>query len=79
MIEKAKDGERSEVIFMDILKDETLKKSKVDIGKTRLISASPLDYSIVCRMYFLSFSMALMNTRLDNGVAVGTNVYSDDW
>jgi len=79
IIEKARDGVRSEVIYVDFLKDETRKHERVRQGNTRLISAAPVAYTIVCRMYFLSFVMAVMSAHLLVGIGVGINCYSEDW
>ncbi|QKK13171.1 hypothetical protein 1 [Kummerowia striata dicistrovirus] len=79
IIDCARQGERLEHIFTDFLKDETRKFSKVESGDTRLVSGCPLAYMIAFRQYFLSFSMAVMQTKIDNGMAVGINPYSQDW
>jgi hypothetical protein len=79
IIEKARNGERSEVVYVDFLKDETRKHERVKQGNTRLISAAPVAYTIVCRMYFLSFVMAVMSAHLMVGIGVGVNCYSNDW
>jgi len=79
IIEKARRGERSEVVYVDFLKDETRKHHRVAAGHTRLISAAPVAYTIVCRMYFLAFVMAVMSSHLLVSVGVGINCYSSDW
>jgi len=77
ILDKAKRGERSSVVFMDCLKDETRSKEKVDAGKTRLISAAPLAYLIASRMVFMRFTQWIMKNRIANGIAVGTNPFSE--
>lgn len=72
-----KDNKR--VIFMDVDKDELLPKLKVALGKLRMFSAGPLDYLIVCRMYFMGFAIWTIENRIKNHCAVGINVYSDEW
>lgn len=72
-------GFRMKVIYADYLKDERRPVEKVIAGKTRLISASPLDYLIICRMYFGDFVRAAMSGRVNNGMAVGLNPYSTEW
>lgn len=79
ILDKAKRGIRSPVVFMDCLKDETRPKHKVDAGKTRLISAAPLAYLIACRMVFLRFNQWVMKNRIANGIAIGVNPYSNEW
>lgn len=77
IIADAKKGKRSEHIFVDFLKDELRPFQKVDEGRTRLISGSPLDYVLAFRMYFMAFLKAAQDTRILNGVAVGINPYTE--
>lgn len=64
---------------MDFAKDERRPIAKVDEGKTRMINACPLDHLIEVRMLFMSFAMWIQSNRIDNGVCVGINAYSDEW
>nr|WPV03021.1 RNA-dependent RNA polymerase [buhirugu virus 2] len=68
-----------DVVFVDTLKDERRPIEKVDAGKTRVFSAGPQHFVVAFRKYFLPFAAYLMNNRIDNEIAVGTNVYSTDW
>jgi hypothetical protein len=79
IIVDASKGLRCEHIFCDFLKDERRPIDKVRAGKTRLISASPIELLIATRMYFLDFSMYLMDNRISNGFAIGVNPYSAEW
>jgi len=79
MIELASNGKRLEHIFVDVLKDERRTFEKVTVGKTRLISSAPLPLVVATRMYFMRFCQFIMLSRLDNEIAVGINVYSDEW
>lgn len=79
LIDAAKKGERKSNIFMDCLKDELRPNEKADSGKTRLISAAPMSYTIAVRMYFLTFCQWIMKNRINNGMAVGVNPYSEEW
>jgi hypothetical protein len=79
ILENAKKGIRSSVVFMDCLKDETRPIEKVNEGKTRLISAAPLAYVIACRMVYMRFTQWIMKNRIANGIAVGVNAYSKEW
>lgn len=79
VIRLASKGERSFHVYVDTLKDETLKNAKVDMGKTRLVSAAPIVLTVVLRMYFLDFTMFLMEGNIDLGVGVGINAYSPTW
>lgn len=78
-IDELEKGFRMRVIYADYLKDERRPFEKVVAGKTRLISASPLDYLIICRMYFGDFVRSAMSGRVNNGMAVGMNPYSSEW
>lgn len=71
------EGIVSEHIFMDTLKDE--RKALHKYHKTRLFSAGPLDYLIVCKQYFNGIVHCLQRARNFCGISVGTNVYSQDW
>jgi hypothetical protein len=66
-------------VFLDFLKDEKLPISKVEIGKTRMISACSLPYTIMYRMYYGWVCNDLMEGRIFNEIAVGTNPYSAEW
>jgi uncharacterized protein YjgD (DUF1641 family) len=72
-------GIRNETIYMDFAKDERRPIAKVDEGKTRMISACPLDHLIEGRQYFMSFAMWIQRNRIQNGICVGINPYSDEW
>jgi hypothetical protein len=49
------------------------------VGKTRVFSAGPMDFTLVFRKYFLGFSAHCAKNRIDNEISIGTNVYSHDW
>ncbi|BAA21898.1 nonstructural polyprotein [Plautia stali intestine virus] len=73
----AMDGISSVHVFIDTLKDE--RKAIEKAHKTRLFSASPLPYLILCRMYLQGGVSRLIRGKIVNNIAVGTNPYSDDW
>jgi hypothetical protein len=77
IIAAARNGERLAHVFTDFLKDELRAKEKVDNGESRAISGSPVDYVVVCRMYFGAFLAACHETFVDSGMAPGINPYSD--
>lgn len=79
LINDCKRGVISNVVFIDTLKDERRPIAKVDAGKTRVFSAGPQHFVVAFRQYFLPFAAWLMHNRIDNEIAVGTNVYSEDW
>lgn len=72
-------GERIEVIWADVLKDETRPVEKVDQGKTRLFSTCPLHYLFLVRRYFGAFVAELHRHSVNKPVAVGINPHSLDW
>lgn len=77
IIEDARNNVRSTHIWIDFLKDELRSEVKVRDGLTRCISSAPLAYVIAFRRFFLSFTDAVQNTRIRNGVAVGINPYTE--
>lgn len=79
LIAGCKEGKRGDVVFTASLKDERRTHAKVDQVKTRVFEAAPMHYVIAVRQYFLSFINSVMTHRIDNEVAVGTNVYDMDW
>lgn len=54
-------------------------KLKVEIGKTRVFAAAPMDFVIAFRMYFISFIAFLMEKRIDTESAVGIRCQSLEW
>lgn len=77
IIDAAIANKRMPHYWVDFLKDELRSLEKAQAGKTRLISSAPLAYVIAFRMYFLSFTSAVQDTRIRNGVAVGINPYTE--
>lgn len=71
-------GRRS-AVFRDCLKDEVLKAEKVAKVDTRLISASPVHFTILVKRLFGRFAAQFMRKRLKHGALVGINVYSPEW
>jgi hypothetical protein len=79
IIDKAKNNQRSDIIFIATLKDERRPIQKVEELKTRVFEAAPLAYVVAVRMYFLGFVEHAMRNRIKNEVCVGTNHLSLDW
>jgi len=79
MIISAKKGIRGNHVFMDFPKDERRPKAKVDAGKTRKISACPVDLAIGIRMMFGAFVQDFMYNRIVNQCALGVNVFDSQW
>nr|UBJ26066.1 putative RNA-dependent RNA polymerase [Dicistroviridae sp.] len=65
--------------YTDTVKMERLAKDKVDKGKVRLISASPLVLSILFRSMFGAFIHAMNDNPIRSRTAIGLNPYSSDW
>jgi hypothetical protein len=74
-----KQGKRPFFVYKNFLKDELLKKAKVEAGKARFISASPLDLQILFRKYFGMFCVFMTQGRVRNGSAIGVNPHSMEW
>lgn len=67
-------------IFVDTLKDERKKMSKLlTAGGTRVFCASPVDYTIAMRQNLLHFTAAFMANRLKLPHAVGINARGVEW
>lgn len=70
---------RTPTYWIDTLKDERRSHEKIAAVKTRVFSAGPMDYVILFRKYFLGFNAHIMKEKIDNEIAVGINVYSQEW
>jgi len=75
--DKCAEGIRPLTIYTDNLKDEKVSLRKVHLSKTRLFSGVPLLHLIMVRRYFGAFSNWIFKNRIKNGIAVGTNPYSE--
>lgn len=74
LIDNARKGIRQPHLYIEFNKDEALATNKViEDGKIRLISACPLDLMIATREYFINFTAAVLDTRIDNHIAAGIN------
>lgn len=78
-IERAKKGERTLTLYSTFLKSELRSIAKADKGMSRLISGSPLAYTVAFRMYFGSFMDWLFDGRTVTGYTVGINVHGREW
>jgi hypothetical protein len=79
IVANAKSNIRGVHVFLDFPKDERRPKAKVDSGKTRKISACPVDLAICIRQYFGCFVQFFMKNRIFNQSAVGVNVFDKQW
>lgn len=67
-------------VFDDCLKDARLPLEKIKIpGKTRVFSASPVDFVIEFKRYFLDFLIAYKTARYDVEHAIGISPDSVEW
>jgi len=76
VIDLAKRGKATKHVFHDFSKDERRPDEKVEQGKTRKISGCDLVLTVAVRMYYGAFMKWYMDNRIDNGSAIGVNVYS---
>jgi len=70
-------GERALTIFVLSYKDELRKLAKVNTP--RAFCASPSDYVIVGRRYFVSMVFAAKQQCLEGPISIGVNPHSADW
>lgn len=77
IISQAKSNTRLCHIFVDFLKDELRPARKNDLVQTRLISSSPMDYTIAFRMMFGAFMNAVMQHHIHCGMAPGICTYTE--
>jgi len=67
-------------VFLDWLKDERRKQSKLETsGGTRIFSLSPIDFTIQLRQCTLDFTAAMMNKRLEINSIVGISPDGPEW
>lgn len=78
-IAEAKNGVVSMTLFIDILKDERVKLSKIADGKTRIFNVAPFDLNMAVRMYFQLFAAHVMHNHVYGECAVGLNPHSAEW
>lgn len=79
IINRYKNGERVHPNFCAHLKDEPVTHAKRDIGKTRVFSGAPFDWSLVMRKYFLSSIRVIQRNRFIFEAAPGTICQSSEW
>jgi len=65
--------------FCAHLKDEPVSAAKAKIGKTRVFTGAPMDWTIVVRKYLLSFARLQQNERFAFEAAPGTVAQSLEW
>lgn len=66
-------------LTMDFLKDERRPLEKVALAKSRVIAGGSFVLLIICRMYFGAFATWTTANKIDNGITIGMNPYSDQF
>lgn len=71
-------------IFRDTLKDERRPLKRINPKdpaniKTRLVSAAPMELTIVMKKYFGAFVAFIEKNKILNTIAIGVNPYGPDW
>lgn len=79
LVEAYNNGKRGVAVFRDVLKDEIRPQRKLDAVDTRLISASPVQYTILARRIYGRFVAEFMRNRMKHGGLVGINPMSHEW
>lgn len=79
IIQRYKRNEQAHPNFCAHLKDEPVSFEKAKIGKTRVFTGAPFDWTIVVRKYLLSFTRLVQNERLAFESAPGTIAQSVEW
>jgi hypothetical protein len=72
-------GNSAGIVFNNCLKDEPVSKSKLESGKVRLFSSAPMDWTVLMRMYYLSFVRLVQNNRFIFESGPGTIAQSIEW
>jgi hypothetical protein len=73
------DGKMAMPVFSGSLKDEALKMKKVKEKLTRVFCASPVDWNIVVRKYYLSFVRLMQLNRFTFEASIGCVAQSQEW
>jgi hypothetical protein len=79
MHKKYLNGECVHPNFCAHLKDEPVSFKKAKIGKTRVFTGAPFDWTILVRKFLLGFTRLLQNERLAFEAAPGTIAQSLEW
>lgn len=79
ILETYRKGIRYHPVFCAHLKDEAVTFKKASIGKTRVFTGAPMDWSIVNRMFFLPIIRLIQNNKFIFETGVGTVAQSKEW
>jgi hypothetical protein len=72
-------GKRARPCFCAHLKDEPVSFKKAEMGKTRVFTGAPFDWSILCRKYFLSCVRVVQLNKLLFEAGPGLICQSLEW
>jgi len=72
-------GERYHPVFCAHLKDEPTKLASCEIGKTRVFTGAPFEWSLVVRKYLLSIVRVIQHKRFVFESAPGIVAQSTEW
>lgn len=79
IIESYHNLERASPVFTGSLKDTPTSRAHIDVKKTRMFAAAPVDWSIVVRKYLLSFTKLVQENMYVFEAAPGTVTQSIQW
>lgn len=74
-----KEGKRAYPVFTGHLKDEATPLAKVAMGKTRLFTGAPVDWSLVVRRRLLPFVRLVQKNKFVFEAGPGTVAQSKEW
>lgn len=77
--EKYLSNERYYAVFNGHLKDEPVTHEKAEIGKTRLFTGAPADWTIVVRKHLMTVVKLIQDNKFVFEAAPGTNCMSYEW
>lgn len=78
-IRLAQQNMRAKSLWIDCKKDELRSLKKIEEGSTRVFTIPPVDFTLVFRMYTLSFTTNFVANHHNMFSAVGMNPESFDW
>ena len=79
IMEQYLNGKRAHPNFCAHLKDEPVSFKKAKIGKTRVFTGAPFDWTIVVRKFLLNLARLVQNERVAFEAAPGTIAQSLEW
>lgn len=77
-LERVKNGEDIDKVFVGFMKDEVRSKTKIEKVSTRITYSNDVSYNVVCRMLFGSMVAAFNHSFPSHGYALGINPSSYD-